>query len=132
MKERQRAPVRLVLLHPSSLILHPSCLLACLVLGQGDADELLVVAGEDAALGEGGMGPDHVPAARRLYRVEDMGAIDLLVAVRRQFGEDQVSLVVEQDVAVVLLDDEGGAAVGLLAAGGGVGLPALFPGAGVE
>src|SRR5207248_2743654 len=96
-------------------------------------DDLLVVAGEHRAAGEGGVGPDDLPAAGLLRRLEDAGAVDLLVPLRRQPGDDQVALVVEEEEAVALPHQERGRQEGLLPRRRGPEvLPHLLSGVGLE
>src|SRR6516164_3515745 len=60
---------------------------------QGDANQLLVIAGEDAAAGEGRVRPDDLAAARLQRRLQDAGTVDLAVPLGRKIGQDQVALV---------------------------------------
>src|SRR5205823_104997 len=78
--------------------------------GQRDADNLLVVAGEQAAVREGRMRPEdgatEAAEARPAGRLEQVGPVDLLVSLRRHPRDDQVALLVEEEIAIVLRDDE--------------------------
>src|SRR5205807_564247 len=47
-----------------------------LLLGQRHADDLFLIAREDAALGKRRMRPDHLPAARFLNRLQNARAIN--------------------------------------------------------
>src|SRR4051812_48181162 len=73
---------------------------------EGDADQLAVVAGVDAAVGERRVRPHDVTAAREEGRLDQVGAVDLRVALRRQLRDDQVALVAEEEMAVALRHDE--------------------------
>ena len=53
-----------------------------------------------AAIGEGGMRPDHQAAGIAIGRLHDVRAADFLVAFRSQPGDDQVALFVEEEKAV--------------------------------
>src|SRR5439155_7016919 len=91
--------------------------------GQRHANNLLVVAHEDAAVGEGGVRPDDRPAEGVVGRVDQVSAADLVIALGTQAGDDQVAVVVEEEKAVAVLDDEHVTAIGLLAVVGLVGRP---------
>src|SRR5262245_14522320 len=80
-------------------------------LGQVDADDLLVVADVHPPVGERRHRPDDRPARGRVGRLQDRGAVDLLVLRRRQPGYYQFSLLVEEEVAVAVADEERGAGV---------------------
>src|SRR5262249_15871130 len=128
-RRRPETPGRLVSSRSSVRSVRWLALFSC---GQRDANDLLLVARENAALRERRMRPDDIATARRLGRLQDMGTVDLLVALRRKFRQDQVALVVEDHETVALWHEEGGAAVGLLAAGGRIGLPKLLTRVGLE
>src|SRR5438445_11910179 len=57
------------------------------------------------------MAPDHVAAEGSAGRLQHFPTAYLLVALRRQLGDDQLALLVEQEEAVAVLDDEVGAGV---------------------
>src|SRR5262249_48721287 len=94
--------------------------------GERQAEDFLVVTDKHTLPRERRVRPDDVPAARRLGRFQEMSAVNLPVALRRQFGQDQVALVVEDYKAVPLRHQEGGRADGLLAARGCICLPELL------
>src|SRR5262245_45340217 len=75
-------------------------------LRQGHANQFLVGAGVDTAVGAGGVTPDHVPAGRRAGPLEHLPAAHFFVALRRQLGDDQLPQVVEQEEAVAVLHHE--------------------------
>src|SRR5262249_25856268 len=89
---------------------------------QGVAGDLLVVAGKDAPVGKGGVGPEDEAgvaeaAAEVARRVEEVGLVDLLVPLRAEPGDDQVALLVEQEPAFALGNEEGVGPANRLAAG---------------
>src|SRR6476661_5241161 len=76
---------------------------AFLLLRQRIAHDLAIVAGEDAAIREGRMRPDDAAALRAGHavgRLEDLRAVDLLVALRGQLGDDQLAVLVEEEKAI--------------------------------
>src|SRR5262245_22076363 len=75
-------------------------------LGQREADDLLVVSGEHALVRVGRVAPDHVPAKTLIGRVEQLRPVDLLVSLRTQPGDHQVSGLAENEVPVAILDQE--------------------------
>src|SRR5262249_3378541 len=79
--------------------------------GQRDADDLLVVAGEQAAVRECRMRPEdgatETAEARPAGRLEQMSPVNFLVSLGRHSRDDQVALFVEQEIAIALRDDEG-------------------------
>src|SRR5262245_25802050 len=100
--------------------------------GERQAEDFLVVTDKHTLPRERRVRPDDVPAARRLSRLQEMSAVDFPVALRRQLGQDQVALVVEDYKAIPLWHHEGGRADGLLAARGCICLPELLAGVFLE
>src|SRR5262245_61472247 len=94
--------------------------------GHGDAHHFLVVASKHRPAGKRRVRPDHVPATCLLHGVEDVRPVDFLVSARRQVSQDQIAVVIEKHAAIALLHQESRAAIGLLAAGDGEGLPKLL------
>ncbi len=88
-------------------------------LRQGGADDFFVVAHEDALAGEGGVGPDDGAAGVGGGGFEEMGAADLLVAFGGELGDDEVALLIGEEEAVGVFDDEGIGPADERAAGGG-------------
>src|SRR5262245_3687161 len=98
---------------------------------QREACNLLVVTHEYTTIREGRVTPDDLPATRVLARVDQVRPTHLLVTLRRQLRDDQVALVVEDERAVALFDQEGRRQKTLLAARSGVCLPHLLAGVGL-
>jgi hypothetical protein len=90
-----------------------------LFLGQIHADDLVVIARVQPAVGKGGMRPDDRAAGIVIVRLNNVRAADLLVAFGRQPGDDQITLLVEEEEAVLILDNEGIGPARFLAVGGG-------------
>src|SRR5262245_65779337 len=65
-------------------------------LAEFDADDLLIVSHEQAPARERRVAPDDIAAAGSLARLEDVGPVEFLVALRRQVCQDQVALVGEE------------------------------------
>ena len=61
------------------------------LLGEGRADDFLIVANVDAAVGEGGLGPDYHSVGIGVGRLKQMSAADLLISLRRQVGDDEIA-----------------------------------------
>src|SRR5437868_6352583 len=79
--------------HHSSFITHHSSLSASLPRGlQTRTNQLLVVAGEDVLVGEGGVGPADAVAQRQLAgrRADQLRAADLLESLRRQPRDEEL------------------------------------------
>ena len=70
------------------------------------ADNLLVVARVNTAIGKGGMGPNHRPAAVFIRRLQQVRAAKLLVALRAELRNDQISSLVEQEKTVRVFDNK--------------------------
>src|SRR5258708_2294416 len=66
----------------------------CIRGGEGDADEVLAVVHVGAAIGEGGMAPQHVASARAFDRGQQPGAADFLVVLRVELREDEFALII--------------------------------------
>src|SRR4051812_1021644 len=67
------------------------------------ANEFFIIASEDAAIREGGVGPDDGTACQRVGRCQDVRSADFLIFFGRQAGHDEVSLFVKQHVAIAAL-----------------------------
>src|SRR5262249_39377852 len=76
-------------------------------LRQTHADDFLVVSHKHAPVGERGVNPHHLPPAAGVRRVDDVRPTHLLVPPGAEPGDDEVALFVEQEVAVLVLDEEG-------------------------
>ena len=77
------------------------------LLREGEANHFRVVADEDALVGVGGVGPDDA-ALPEVGPVgfDDVGPVDLLVAVDGESGDGEVALFGEEEVAVLVRGDE--------------------------
>src|SRR5688500_17694797 len=73
------------------------------------------------------MRPDDVAALGDTGRRDEFGPADLLVALRRELGNDQVPRLAGEEVAITVLGDEDVAPFGALARSRGVGLPLAVP-----
>src|SRR5262249_7084664 len=105
--------------------------------GERDTDNLLIVADEHALVGECGMYPDYgahpVCARRHLVRWFDhMRPADLVVALRRQLGDDEIAFLIEDEESIALWDQEGIAPALFLAGRGLERFPDAFAGVGLE
>src|SRR5262249_50386199 len=97
------------------------------------ADDLLIIPRVHAAIRERGVRPYHGAAGVAVCRFQDVGAVDLVVALRCEPRDDQVAFLVEDEPAPAGLtlrairgnvrDEERVAPAHFLAAGGGEGLP---------
>src|SRR5438270_636173 len=78
------------------------------------ADQLFIIPGEDVAIGEGRVGPDHAAALGELAagRLDELGAADLLVPLRRQARDDQLPPLVEHPGPVLVLHEVDGRPTG--------------------
>src|SRR5262245_45326862 len=76
------------------------------LLRQVDADDLLVVADIHLLVGERRHAPDYFAAERGIRLVNHLRLVDLLVALRCQFADDEVARLGEEEEAVAVLDDE--------------------------
>ncbi len=65
---------------------------------QRDACQLLVVAGEDATIGEGGVAPDDVPIECEAGRFQQLCATEFFVPVRGEVGDDQITRFAREEV----------------------------------
>src|SRR5262245_25773912 len=78
--------------------------------GERRADDLLVVARVDVPVGVGGIQPADVhqlpPVLRRRSRLDQVGAADLLVALRTRLDDDQLAAIVVDEQAVAVADDD--------------------------
>src|SRR5690349_24648635 len=90
---------------------------------QRDADDLLVVAGVDGFVREGGMRPDDGPAGIAVDRIDQVRAAEFLVFLGRELRDDEVALLAEDEAAVAVFDHEGVAPALGLAAGRHEGFP---------
>src|SRR5258708_7623977 len=94
---------------------------------QGDTDNFLVIASEDAPVGKCGMRPDYLPAESFLNGLQDPRPANLLVAFGTEVGQDQIALVIEEDELVSFLGhqkDRG--TIGLFATSRGKSFPELL------
>src|ERR1044071_2593058 len=58
------------------------------------------------AIGEGGMGPDDQSPGVPIRWVEQMSAADFIVTLGREPGDNEISLLIEQEESVAVLYDE--------------------------
>src|ERR1017187_7686397 len=65
------------------------------------------------------MRPDHRTAGIAIGRFNDVRPADLLVALGSEPGDDQITLFIEQEKTVLILDNEGVGPARFLAVGGG-------------
>src|SRR5262245_55304172 len=101
-------------------------------LRQRHAKEFFAVVHIGAAIRECRMTPEHVASARVFLWIEELGAADFVVALRRQFREDQFALIVPDPAARRLLHQKSRGQKGFLAACGSVGLPFAVTARGVQ
>src|SRR6516165_4237540 len=80
--------------------------LSSLLGGQRHAHQLLVIAGEHTPVRKGRMTPPHVPAKGRARGFQHLPAADLLVTLRTELGDEEVSRLARQEEAVAILDEE--------------------------
>src|ERR1700678_86525 len=92
-------------------------------LRQRNADELLVVAGENALLSECWMAPGNAAAEGSAGRLQHVPTAHFVVACRAKLGDNQVARFRDEEKAVLVLDDVGGAAPRIFADNGLVGFP---------
>src|SRR5437868_3897856 len=69
---------------------------------QRETNDLLIIAGIDTAVGKGWVRPDDGPTRHVVRRLQDVGAARLLIALRRQPGDDEVSLFREQKDTIIV------------------------------
>src|SRR5260370_2391378 len=98
----------------------------------GNTNDFLVVAREQASLGESGMGPNDLPAAGLVVGLQNVRAIDFLVAFGIEVGQDQVALVVANHGLRALRDEKGVGAIRLLPARRAVAFPKHLTGLGLK
>src|SRR5688572_7347224 len=77
-----------------------------LSLRQRHTDDFLVVPGVNGPVRERRMRPDDGAAGVAVAWVEQMRAADLLVFLRREPGDDEVTLFVEQEIAVAVFHNK--------------------------
>ena len=73
---------------------------------EGNADNLLVVPHEGAAVGESRVRPDDFALEGVTCRLQNVRPAQLLISPRCQPGDDKVPLLIGQEEAVPILDDE--------------------------
>ena len=78
----------------------------------------MVVAGDDVAVGVGGVGPvdgaEFAAAVDERCRLDELGSADFLVALGRESGDDELAPVVVDEIAVVVFDDVSGGPAGVV------------------
>src|SRR5438876_10796476 len=90
---------------------------------QRHANNLLVIPHIRGAIGKRRVRPEYLAAPGVAGGIEQVGAADLLVALGAQPGDDQITLLVDQEEAVAILDEKDVAGVGFLAVVGRHALP---------
>ena len=104
------------------------------LLREGEANHFRVVADEDTLVGVGGVGPDDA-ALPEVGPVgfDDVGPVNLLVAVGGEPGDDEVALFGEEEVAVLVGGDKDRSPPGRSVEGDGFeGLPDPLAGEGLH
>src|SRR5437763_1911640 len=78
------------------------------------AHDFFVIPGKNVPVGKRRMRPaDAAPLAKLVLRwVQELCPADLVVAVRRELGDDQLAPLIEQKVAIAVLHEMDGAPAG--------------------